>query len=320
MSKITGIKVGTTYISSTYTDVAEVESNSVEFTVTAVSLGFISTPEDTTYTGSAFYPVPTVTAIVNGESVVLEQGTDYDLSYSDNINVGEATVTATGKGNFTGSVSSHWNIQPADMTVIADDQSYTYDGTRHGTGVTVTTIGENNATVRYRTTSSGSYNLTSPPQFRDVVNPGFNGTVYFQVTVPNHDTYEGTYQLIIYPREVILSWGTLSWIYDGLEHHTTCTVSNLVSGDTCTVTLYNNSITNIGTITVTARANEALNNSNYVLSQDESRTLTVSGGMYVRLSGTWTPVKEGYKRVSGNWVKQSMAEAFSVSEAYVKMD
>lgn len=320
MSKITGIKVGTTYISSTYTDVAEVESNSVEFTVTAVSLGFISTPEDTTYTGSAFYPVPIVTAIVNGESVTLEQGTDYDLSYSDNINVGEATVTATGKGNFTGSVSSHWNIQPADMTVIADDQSYTYDGTRHGTGVTVTTIGENNATIRYRTTSSGSYNLTSPPQFRDVVNPGFNGTVYFQVTVPNHDTYEGTYQLIIYPREVVLSWGTLSWIYDGLEHHTTCTVSNLVSGDTCTVTLYNNSITNIGTITVTARASEALNNSNYVLSQDESRTLTVSGGMYVRLSGTWTPVKEVYKRVSGNWVKQSMAEAFSVSEAYVKMD
>ena len=125
---------------------------------------------------------------------------------------------------------------------------------------------------------------------------------------------------MIYPREVILSWGTLSWVYDGQEHHTTCTVSNLVSGDTCTVTLYNNSITNIGSITVTARASEALSNSNYVLPHDESRTLTVSPGMFVKLSGTWTPVKEVYKKVSGTWVKQSMNEAFSTSKPYVKMN
>ena len=320
MSKIRGIKVGKTNISSTYEDVTERNSNSVEFTVTAISLGTISTPEDTVYTGSAFYPVPVVTAVVNGETITLSQGTDYELSYSNNINVGEATVTATGKGNFTGSVSSHWDITPADLSVVANDQSYTYDGNLHGTGITVTTVGENDVTVRYRTTSSGSYSLTSAPQFRNVVNSGYNGTVYFQVTAPNHNTYEGSYQLVIYPREVILSWGTLSWVYDGQEHHTTCTVSNLVSGDTCTVTLYNNSITNIGSITVTARASEALSNSNYVLPHDESRTLTVSPGMFVKLSGTWTPVKEVYKKVSGTWVKQSMNEAFSTSKPYVKMN
>ena len=320
MSKIRGIKVGKTNISSTYEDVTERNSNSVEFTVTAISLGTISTPEDTVYTGSAFYPVPVVTAVVNGETITLSQGTDYELSYSNNTNVGEATVTATGKGNFTGSVSSHWNITPADLSVVANDQSYTYDGNLHGTGITVTTVGENDVTVRYRTTSSGSYSLTSAPQFRNVVNSGYNGTVYFQVTAPNHNTYEGSYQLVIYPREVILSWGTLSWVYDGQEHHTTCTVSNLVSGDTCTVTLYNNSITNIGSITVTARASEALSNSNYVLPHDESRTLTVSPGMFVRLSGIWTPVKEVYKKVSGTWVKQSMNEAFSTSKPYVKMN
>ena len=320
MSKIRGIKVGKTNISSTYEDVTERNSNSVEFTVTAISLGTISTPEDTVYTGSTFYPVPVVTAVVNGETITLSQGTDYELSYSNNTNVGEATVTATGKGNFTGSVSSHWNITPADLSVVANDQSYTYDGNLHGTGITVTTVGENDVTVRYRTTSSGSYSLTSAPQFRNVVNSGYNGTVYFQVTAPNHNTYEGSYQLVIYPREVILSWGTLSWVYDGQEHHTTCTVSNLVSGDTCTVTLYNNSITNIGSITVTARASEALSNSNYVLPHDESRTLTVSPGMFVRLSGIWTPVKEVYKKVSGTWVKQSMNEAFSTSKPYVKMN
>lgn len=320
MSIIKGTKVGKTNISSTYSDVTEQNSNSIEFTVTAISLASISTPEDNVYNGSAFCPTPVVTAIVEGNSVILVQGTDYDLSYSNNTNVGEATVTATGKGNFKGSVSSNWNITEADLTVIANDQSYTYDGSLHGTGVSVTTVGENEYTVRYRTTSSGSYNLTSAPQFRNVVNAGYNGTVYFQVTAPNHNTYEGTYQLVIYPKEATLSWGTLSWVYDGQEHHTTCVVSNLVSGDTCNVTLYNNSITNIGTVTVTARANEALDNSNYSLPNDVTRTLTVSPGMFVKLDGVWTPVKEVYKKVSGVWVKQSMNEAFSASEAYVKKD
>lgn len=320
MSTIKGTKVGKTNISSTYSDVTEQNSNSIEFTVTAISLTSISTPEDNVYNGSAFCPTPVVTAIVEGNSVILVQGTDYDLSYSNNTNVGEATVTATGKGNFKGSVSSNWNITEANLIVIANDQSYTYDGSLHGTGISVTTVGENEYTVRYRTTSSGSYNLTSAPQFRNVVNSGYNGTVYFQVTAPNHNTYEGTYQLVIYPKEATLSWGTLSWVYDGQEHHTTCVVSNLVSGDTCTVTLYNNSITNIGSITVTARASEALSNSNYVLPHDESRTLTVSPGMFVKLDGVWTPVKEVYKKVSGVWVKQLMNDAFSTSEAYVKKD
>ena len=320
MSIIRGIKVGITNISSKYSDVTEQNSNSIEFTVTAVSLASISTPEDTVYTGSAFYPIPIVTAIVNGVSTTLVQGTDYELSYLNNTNVGEATVTATGKGNYTGSVSSHWNITPADFTIIANDQSYTYDGNLHGNGISVTSVGENEVYIRYRTSSSGTYNLSSAPQFRDVVNPGYNGTVYFQVSASNHNTYEGTYELVIYPKEATLSWGTLTWVYDGLEHHTTCTVSNLVSGDTCTVTLYNNSITEIGTITVTARASEALSNSNYVLKSDVSQTLTVSPGMFVKLTNTWTPVKEVYRRVSGSWIKQDMTEAFSTSESYIKVN
>lgn len=320
MATIKGIKVGITYISSTYTDVDEVNSNSVEFEVTAVDLGFISTPEDTVYTGTASCPTPAVTALVNGVYVTLESGTDYDLFYSDNINVGRATVTAMGKGNFKGTVSATWDITGAEITVSADDQSYTYDGNLHGSPITATTVGDNTPTIRYRTASSGSYDLSSAPQFRNAVNPGFNGTVYFQVTAPNHNTYEGTYQLTMYPREAVLSWGTLTWLYDGQEHHTTCVVSNLVSGDTCNVTLYNNSITDIGTIIVTARASEALDNPNYVLYHDESRTLVMSPGMFIKQAGIWIPVREVYKRVSGTWVKQSAAEAFSTEEPYVKMN
>lgn len=319
MKQIKGIKVGTTEITSTYTDGVS-GSDSTSFEVTAVSLSSISTPADTVYTGFDIKPTPDVFAIVDGVKTTLELGVDYDLTYSNNRNVGNsATVTATGKGNFTGSVFATWSITGATMTVIANDQSYEYDGSLHGTAPVITTVNNQEATIKYRYTSSGSYNITITPQFKDVVNSGYNNIVYFQVTAPNHNTYEGSYQLEITPKTVTLSWGTRTWTYDGNPHSTTCAVTNLVSGDTCTVTLTGNSITNIGSTTVTATG---LSNTNYTLTStsNTSVTLTVSPGLFIKLSGTWTPVKEVYKRVSGSWVKQDMTTAFSTSEAYVKKD
>ena len=318
MKTILGIKVGTTHITSTYTDGTS-QSDIKEFTVTSVSLASISTPEDNVYTGSAWTPYPTVTAMVGGVSTVLTYGTDYTLSYSNNTNVGTATVTATGIGNFEGTVSTTWNITSADISVTANDQAYTYDGAYHGATITVETVNNQEATIRYRYTSSGDYTITSTPQFKDVVNSGYNGMVYFQVTAPNHTTYEGSYQLVINPKVVTLQWGTTSWTYDGSEHHTTCIVSNLVSGDTCTVTLTGNSITNMGQTTVTATS---LSNTNYTLdgASNTSVLLTVGAGLFVKLSGVWTPVKQVYRRVSGSWIQQDLDKAFSVAEKYVKMN
>jgi len=320
MSIIKGIKVGTTDITSTYVDNAS-RSDTKQIEVTAVSLTSISKPSDTVYTGFAIEPIPVVSAMVNGELTVLENGKDYDLTYSNNINVGSyATVTATGKGNFTGSVFETWNITGATISVSTEDQTYVYDGNLHGETPTITTVNNQTPTIKYRLSNSGAYTLTDTPQLKDVVNSGyagFDGTVYFQVTAPNHNTYEGSYQLEITPKTVTLSWGTRTWTYDGNPHRTTCIVTNLVSGDTCTVTLTGNSITNIGSTTVTATG---LSNTNYTLegASNTSITLTVSPGLFIKLSGTWTPVKEVYKRVSGSWVKQDMTTAFSTSEAYVK--
>lgn len=317
MKQIKGIKVGTTEITSTYTDGVS-GSDSTSFEVTAVSLSSISTPADTVYTGSDIKPTPDVFAIVDGVQTTLELGVDYDLTYSNNRNVGNsATVTATGKGNFIGSVFATWSITGATMTVTANDQSYGYDGSLHGTAPVITTVNNQTPTIKYRYTSSGSYNITTTPQFKDVVNSGYNNIVYFQVTAPNHNTYEGSYQLVVHPKEATLTWGTTSWTYDGNSHSTTCTVSNLVSGDTCTVTLSGNSITNIGSTTVTATG---LSNPNYTLSgaDNTSVSLTINPGLFVKLSGTWTPVKAVYKMVSGSWVKQDMTTAFSASERYVK--
>ena len=61
---------------------------------------------DRAYTGSAQEPKPTVVAAGS----VLKEGTDYTLSYSNNVNVGTASVTIKGKGNYRGSVTKNFKI------------------------------------------------------------------------------------------------------------------------------------------------------------------------------------------------------------------
>ena len=233
MKQITGIKVGKTNITSTYVDNIS-QSDSKAFTVTAVSLGSMSTIDDYfIYNGSEICPLPIITAVVNGNTVELQNGRDYTLEYTNNVNAStdnkKAIITATGIGNFTGTLTQTFNINP---------------------------------------------------------------------------------------RVVVLNWGPTSWRYDGNPHSTTCTVTNLVPGDTCTVILSGNSITNIGSTTVTATG---LSNSNYKLPESGiTQTLTINPGLFVKISGIWTPVKAVYKRVSGSWVQQDMTTAFSTSGRYIK--
>lgn len=62
-----------------------------------------------TYDGKAKTPVATV--VLNGKTLV--SSTDYTVSYSDNIKVGTAKVTVTGKGNYTGSKTATFTITKA---------------------------------------------------------------------------------------------------------------------------------------------------------------------------------------------------------------
>lgn len=65
------------------------------------------------YTGSQLTPVPTVT--LDGKS--LESGTDFTTSYSNNVKVGTANITVTGKGDYTGSATSTFKITRGQATV-----------------------------------------------------------------------------------------------------------------------------------------------------------------------------------------------------------
>ncbi len=321
MSIVKGIKVGNADITSIY-DSTSTLSDTEGLEVVSVSLGGITSPNNTTYDGNPQYPTPTVTATVGGETVVLVKDTDYTLSYSNNTNVGTATVTATGKGNYSGTVSSTWTIGGATITVDASDQEYTYNGSSQGIGISASVV-SGTPTVKYGLTS-GTYDLTTTPQFRNVKTSGTSYyTVYYQVTAANHNTATGSYNITINPLIAVLTWGTTSWTYDGEVHSTTCVVSNKIFGDDCDVILSGNSITNIGSTTVTATGFSGTDGGNYTLPVEQvniQRTLTITAGMFVKLSGVWTPVKKVYKKVSGSWVQQDMSTAFSTSKMYKKMN
>ena len=64
------------------------------------------------YTGKALKPAPTVK--LNGKT--LKKGTDYTVSYKNNVKVGKATVTITGKGFYKGTVSKTFKINPKATT------------------------------------------------------------------------------------------------------------------------------------------------------------------------------------------------------------
>jgi len=67
------------------------------------------------YNGTEQKPAVTV----KDGSAVLVEGIDYTLTYANNVNVGTATVTATGIGNYTGTQTKEFSITQADMTISA---------------------------------------------------------------------------------------------------------------------------------------------------------------------------------------------------------
>lgn len=69
-----------------------------------------------TYTGS---PIQATGATLTVGGTTLTEGTDYTLSYSDNVKVGTATATATGIGVCTGSLKTTFDIAPADMSLTS---------------------------------------------------------------------------------------------------------------------------------------------------------------------------------------------------------
>jgi hypothetical protein len=153
-------------------------------------------------------------------------------------------------------------INARTVTLSWGTTSWTYDKSTHSTTCTAGNLcSGDSCTVTLTGNSVGANVGTATVTASSLSNSNY--------TLPSSKTAT----LSVVQKAVTLSWGTLTWTYDGSAHSTTCTAGSLCSGDSCTVTLTGNSITNKGTTTVTATG---LSNSNYKLPSSKTNTLTVN--------------------------------------------
>ena len=241
---------------------ADITAKALTVTAEAKSKVYGETDPALTYTSSGLVGNDQLTGSLAREAgdtpgtYYITQGT---LAASDNY-----TLTFTG-ATFT--------ITTATMTgVSATGFSGAYDGQPHGISVTA----PQGATVTYGETAD-SYGATAPT-LTDVGSKA----VYYKVSMTGYDDVTGSADISITAREVALSWSDLSFTYDGLDHVPTATVSNLVSGDACTVTVTGAAST-VGEHTATATA---LSNSNYSLPASATQSFTISTNSMSGVSAT----------------------------------
>ena len=130
---------GFTFHSISGGDPSQGDSKKIDISKASVTLS----PTSYTYDGKA--KTPSVTVKLDGKTLSLN--TDYTVSYSNNINVGTAKATVTGKGNYTGSKTAEFTItkapeQPKKIdiskaSITLSKTSYTYDGKAKTPSVTV---------------------------------------------------------------------------------------------------------------------------------------------------------------------------------------
>ncbi len=160
---------------------------------------------DVTYNTKAH--TPEVTVAISGRT--LEADKDYTVSYASNVKAGTATVTVTGKGNFTGSANTTFTIAKADLNLSA----YTISSLCTETEVKTSTLPSNffladEAETGFSialTAAGGDAIFTQEPAVVDGENKityqlnGGTGEATFNVTVtPVSGNYNaGTYDLKI---------------------------------------------------------------------------------------------------------------------------
>ena len=134
---------------------------------TSISQASISAVDNSyVYTGSAIKPNPVIK--LNGKTLVY--GTDYNLTYVNNLNVDTATITATGKGVYKDSVSCEFAITPrniSDGTASTASTTYSYTGQAINPDITlvvnsITLVKDRDYTLTYENaTEIGTATITA---------------------------------------------------------------------------------------------------------------------------------------------------------------
>ncbi len=293
--KVTANKVGradiTIYAAATDT---HNESNkiTVSVTVTPVSItgATVSGLQDKTFNNSE----QTQTPVVKIGSTTLTEGTDYSVSYSNNVNAGKATVTITGKGNYTGTKDSAFTIDPASVkdaqvTGIVDK---TYNGEEQ-TQTPVVKVGS--ATLK----AGDDYTLS----YSNNTNAG-----KATVTIAGKGNYTGTKDsaFTINPASVkdAQVTGIVDKTYNGEKQEQTPVVkvgsATLKEGDDYTLSYSNNTNAGKATVTITGKGN-------YTDTKDSAFTINPASVKDAQVTGIVDKAYNGEKQEQTPVVKVGSA-------------
>ena len=260
--------VGTATISITgigdYTGTITKNFNIVARGISDTTIGSIP---NQTYTGNSISALPVIT--YNGAT--LTKGTDYTLTYSNNVNVGTGTVTITGKGNFKGTTSKTFSISARAMsdTSVANVSSQTYTGN----GISpLPTITYNNKTLKKDTdyTLSYSNNINAGTATITITGKGnFTGTTSKTFSISARamsDTSVANISSQTYTGNVISPLPTITYNNKTLKKDTDYTLS------------YSDNI-NVGTatITITGKGNfTGMTSMTFIITQKSAEKLNIS--------------------------------------------
>ena len=223
----------------------------------------VNNPSNEVYDGKEHKWSPTV---ADKEENALVEGTDYEVAYSteDFTNVtGTITVTITGIGNYTGTVTRTYEITPKAYTVTTESANKVYDGTELTAGGKIEGIVDGEVVVVHTTgsqTDVGSTSNTYELEWKKASSKNYKLkedsigtlTVTEQTIDPGEDpekpnsNYDG-----------VTVNNPSNEVYDGKEHKWSPTVADkeenaLVEGTDYEVAYSTEDFTNVtGTITVT---------------------------------------------------------------------
>ena len=211
----------------------------------------IDSPSNVEYDGQAHKWSPAVTD-KNGNA--LTEGTDYEVSYDkkDFKDVKTITVTITGKGNYTGTVTRVYNIFAAPLIIRTEKAEKTYDG-KPLTNENMTIEGlKNREVVAHKTTgtqtevgnSDNTYELdweskeTTAKESNYIIKEVSLGKLVVKETED----------------EIVVTTTGGTFTYDGQPHGATVEVSELPEGYTLQTAESDATATDVTTEAVTADA------------------------------------------------------------------
>lgn len=194
--------------------------------------------ESYTYTGKGITFDDAIS--VHDEGVLLEKDKDYTITYGDNKEVGQGTVTITGMGNYKESVTKNFTISPVDASDLTAslDRTFGYYGDSNTNNATVT------VTHGSHTVDSSEITLTvtrqdSTIESGDVVQEGlkltFNKAGIYTIHVVVSGTHKGAFDLTytLLPQDVASDDFQVAtdpvdrvWTYDGENHAFGVTVTS----------------------------------------------------------------------------------------------